>query len=88
MTSIEWHAFCSSECMVQKMKEEKMKEKKNFQKVFSTCLEDPRCAEMMQKLMSRNGSCTECEGIMRSMMEKCFGNKKETKETNEEKSHA
>jgi hypothetical protein len=71
---------------IKKNKEEKMEGKKDFQKLFSTCMEDPRCAEMMQKLTGKKG-CPDCEGVMKSMMEKCFGNREETKETKEEKSH-
>lgn len=64
-----------------------MEGKKDFQKIFSTCMEDPHCAEMMQKLVGRKGACSDFEGVMKSMMEKCFGNKEGTKETKEEKSH-
>jgi hypothetical protein len=72
--------------MVQKNKEENMKGKMDCKKMFSTCLEDPRCAEMMQKLMDRKG-CPDCEGIMKSMMENFNAFKTEKKGTDEEKSH-
>lgn len=61
-----------------------MKEKTDFQKMFSTCMEDPRCAEMMQKLTGKKG-CPDCEGVMKSMMEKCFGGNADKKEDKEEK---
>jgi hypothetical protein len=63
-----------------------MEEKPDLKKMFSTCMEDPRCAEMMQKLTGKKG-CPDCEGVMKSMMEKCFGTEEETKETKEEKGH-
>jgi hypothetical protein len=63
-----------------------MEGKKDFQKMFSTCMEDPQCAEMMQKLTGKKGG-PDCEGIMKSMMEKCFGGKEDKKEDKEEKNH-
>ena len=64
-----------------------MEEKKDKQKEFSTCLEGFPFAETMQKMMGQQGTGSLCEEMMRSMMTKCSGIKKEPKETKKEGSH-
>lgn len=64
-----------------------MEGKKDSQKEFSTCMEGSAFAEMMKKMMDKQGGCTTCEEMMKSMMTKCCGIKEEPGETKKEGSH-
>jgi hypothetical protein len=71
----------------QKQGGNKMEEKKNSEKTFSTCLEGFPCAEMMQKMMGQQGIGSLCQDMMKSMMKGFSGSKGENKATKEEESH-
>jgi hypothetical protein len=47
-----------------------MKEKKGQPKKVSTCFEGPPAAEMMQKIMGKQGIGSLCEEMMRSLIKK------------------
>ncbi|MEI6609689.1 MAG: hypothetical protein WCO53_08080 [Deltaproteobacteria bacterium] len=47
-----------------------MAEKKEYQKEFSTCLENIYCAEMMQKMVGQKGVGSICAEMMKKVTEK------------------
>jgi hypothetical protein len=51
----------------------KMADKNENQKEFSTCLESIPCAEMMQKIMGQKGIGSLCAEMMRKVTEKQGG---------------
>jgi hypothetical protein len=64
-----------------------MEEKKDDGRTVSTCLEGSPCAEMMRKIMGRQGVGSLCEEIMRSWLERGHESKAEPKEAKKEEGH-
>jgi len=60
-------------CKDQKNGGNKMADKNESQKEFSTCLESIPCAEMMQKMMGQKGIGSLCGEMMKKVTEKQEG---------------
>jgi len=61
-----------------------MKENKDQPKKVSTCFEGSPCAEMMHKIMDKQGIGSLCEEMMRSLIKKLNEDIQEPQKTNKE----